>query len=98
MQCTVLLNGEEVEHEVPRLKALAGKAVRKLRACKDRQFNCSFWWPGNGIRPAQFERTRRAEKEIVQEMRREKLRNKQAIKEMADARAAAAAAAAESAF
>ena len=90
---TILLNGEEVEHEVPRLKALAGKAVRKLRACKDRQFNCSFWWPGNGIRPAQFERVRRAEKEIVQEMRREKLRNKQALKELKDAREAAATAA-----
>ena len=79
---TVLMNGEEVEHEVPRLKELAGKAMKKLKAVKDKQFNCSFWWPGNGMRPAEFERVRRAEKEIVQELRREKLRNAQALKDV----------------
>ena len=79
---TILVDGEEVEHEVPRLKELAGKAVKKLRAVKDKQFNCSFWWPGHGMRPAEFERVRRAEKEIMQELRREKLRNKQAMKDI----------------
>lgn len=79
---TMLVNGEEIEHEVPRLKELAGKAVKRLREVKDKQFNCSFWWPGHGMRPAEFERVRRAEKEITQELRREKLRNKQAIKDV----------------
>eukprot|EP00946_MAST-07B_sp_MAST-7B-sp1_P004275 g4275.t1 len=79
---TMLVNGEEIEHEVPRLKELAGKAVKRLREVKDKQFNCSFWWPGHDMRPAEFERVRRAEKEITQELRREKLRNKQAIKDV----------------
>ena len=79
---TILVNGEEIEHEVPRLKQLAGKAVKKLRETKDRQFNCSFWWPGHGMRPPEFERARRAEKEIVQELRREKLRNAQSQKDL----------------
>ena len=43
---TVILNGEEVEHVIPRLEKLAGVATRKLREAKDTQFNCSFWWPG----------------------------------------------------
>ena len=79
---TMLVNGEEIEHEVPRLKELAGKAVKRLREVKEKQFNCSFWWPGQGMRKAEFERVRRAEKEISQELRREKLRNKQALKEV----------------
>ena len=79
---TMLVNGEEIEHEVPRLKELAGKAVKRLRDVKDKQFNCSFWWPGQGMRKAEFERVRRAEKQITQEIRREKLRNKQARKDV----------------
>jgi hypothetical protein len=79
---TIMVNGEEIEHEVPRLKELAGKAVRKLKETKDRQFNCSFWWPGFGMRPPEFERARRAEKEIVQELRREKLRNARSQKDL----------------
>ena len=79
---TMLVNGEEIVHEVPRLKALAGKAVKRLKDVKDKQFNCSFWWPGHDMRKAEFERVRRAEKQITQELRREKLRNKQAIKDV----------------
>jgi len=82
---TVMVDGEEVEHEVPRLKALAGKAVKKLKVVKDKQFNCSFWWPGHNMRAPEFERARRAEKEIVQELRREKLRN---VRSQKDAKAA----------
>ena len=85
---TIMVNGEEIEHEVPRLKELASKAVKKLRETKDRQFNCSFWWPGNDMRPAEFERARRAEKEIVQELRREKLRNVQTQKDLEEKLAA----------
>lgn len=78
---TIMVDGEEVEHEVPRLKLLAGKAVKKLKQVKERQFSCSFWWPGYGMRKPEFERARRAEKEIVQELRREKLRNVQSMKD-----------------
>ena len=79
---TIMVNGEEIEHEVPRLKELAGKAVRKLKETKDKQFNCSFWWPGYGMRPPEFERARRAEKEIILELRREKLRNIRSQKDL----------------
>ena len=55
---------------------------RKLKETKDKQFNCSFWWPGYGMRPPEFERARRAEKEIILELRREKLRNIRSQKDL----------------
>ena len=64
------------------IRERAGKAVKKLKEVKEKQFNCSFWWPGYGIRKPEFERARRAEKEIVQELRREKLRNIQSQKDL----------------
>ena len=37
---------------------------------KARQKKSAWWWPGHSIRPAEYERVRRAEKEIFNEKRR----------------------------
>ena len=72
---TVLVNGVKVERLIPRLVELAAKMAKVMKAADSRQRSSASWWPGARLNDAEIARVRRAEKEIVIEFRREKLRN-----------------------
>ena len=73
---SVLVNGVQVERIIPRLRDRSERQARALMAQKARQKKSAWWWPGNKIRPAEYERVRRAEKEIFNERRRISLKPK----------------------
>ena len=66
----VLVNGVEVERIIPRLRERSERQAKALMAQKAKQQKCAWWWPGFKLRPAEYERVRRAEKEIFNERRR----------------------------
>ena len=67
---SVLVNGVQVERIIPRLRDRSERQAKALMAQKARQKKSAWWWPGHSIRPAEYERVRRAEKEIFNEKRR----------------------------
>ena len=71
-----IVNGVQVERIIPRLRDRSERQARALMAQKARQKKSAWWWPGNKIRPAEYERVRRAEKEIFNERRRISLKPK----------------------
>lgn len=71
---TVLVNGVSVERIIPRLRERNERQAKALKAVKTEVEKAPWWWPGKGIKPSEYERVRRGEKEIFDEQRREKIR------------------------
>jgi hypothetical protein len=71
---TVLVNGVGVERIIPRLRERSERQAKAMKAKKLQVAKSAWWWPGKGIKPSEYERVRRGEKEIFDERRREKIR------------------------